>query len=107
MSKDNTQDELKYARCELCRKDINITSQKFCDYDEMPIVLSAQLNEDSEEAAIEFALKHHQINPEDYYRVNDEELRMYQHDNQTVSHKDIDDEDAAKHHLASRFWSFQ
>jgi len=96
----------KYARCNSCDADIDITDQRFCDNDEMPIVLSAQLDDDTEEEAIKLAVKLNQININDYAN-DDGELHMNHYDHQTVSHLDYDDEDSAKHHLQSAHWSFQ
>jgi hypothetical protein len=96
----------KYAFCALCNRNIDVTNQRFCDNDEMPIVLSAQLDSDTEEEAVKLAVKLNDIQHEDYCDDSGA-LRMYQYDHMTVSHKDYDDENAEKHHLQSRYWSFQ
>lgn len=96
----------KLVFCSGCNNDIDITGQRFCDNDEMPLVLDMQLENNTEEEAVKLAVKLNNIQHEDY-SDDSGNLRMYHYDSHSVSHKDYDSEDSDEHHLSSGYWSFQ
>lgn len=95
--------------CSGCDKKIDLRDMVFIDSDEMPIVLDVQLRgEPTERKAINFTIKHHDVNELDYGQDPDGKLHMSHYERVgKLSHEEVGDDVHLLEFEPRGYWSYQ